>query len=107
MGKLNVIFGPMYSGKSTELLRIHNKYKIKYEILVINHKSDNRYGNNSICTHNNDSLNCISLMNLSEYYNLLDENMRFISFSPRGWNDAFDILSGVKPYPNGTDIKRD
>ena len=39
--------------------------------------------------------------------NLLDENMRFISFSQRGWNDAFDILSGVKPYPNGTDIKRD
>ena len=27
MGELNLVIGPMYSGKSTELLRIYNKYK--------------------------------------------------------------------------------
>ena len=60
MGELNIVIGPMFSGKSTELLRIYNKYKTKYEILVINHKSDNRYEKNSVCTHNNNRLNfCI------------------------------------------------
>ena len=69
MGVLNIILGPMYSGKSTELLRIYNKYKIKYNIQVINHKSDNRYGNNTVNTHNNNNLNCLSFNNLSDYYN--------------------------------------
>ena len=43
MGELNLVIGPMYSGKSTELLRIYNKYKRNYNILVINHKSDNKW----------------------------------------------------------------
>tara|TARA_Y100001970_G_C14257575_1_gene876669 strand:- start:7953 stop:8522 length:570 start_codon:yes stop_codon:yes gene_type:complete len=73
MGKLSIILGPMYSGKSTELLRIYNKYKIKKEIIVINHKSDNRYGNNSVYTHNKEELNCISLLNLCEYYKLYEK----------------------------------
>ena len=29
MGVLKLILGPMYSGKSTELIRIYNKYSIK------------------------------------------------------------------------------
>ena len=61
MGELNIIFGPMYSGKSTELLRVYNKLKKKCEILVINHKNDNRYGEtHNVYTHNNEKLNCIS-----------------------------------------------
>ena len=43
-GELNVVIGPMYSGKSTELLRIYNKYKRNYNIIAFNHKADNRYG---------------------------------------------------------------
>jgi len=66
-GKLNLVIGPMYSGKSTELLRIYNKYKRNYKIIVFNHKADNRYGNSSVHTHNNESLSCISVNNLNEY----------------------------------------
>ena len=68
MGTLNLIMGPMYSGKSTELLRIYNKYKRNYNILAFNHKSDNRYGLNSVNTHNKESLSCISVENLYDYY---------------------------------------
>jgi thymidine kinase len=64
-GKLNLVIGPMYSGKSTELLRIYNKYKAKYKILVINHNCDTRYGKDSVNTHNKNSLSCISIDNLS------------------------------------------
>ena len=59
-GELNLVIGPMYSGKSTELLRIYNKFKRNYKILVINHASDNRYGNNSVNTHNKDSIDSVS-----------------------------------------------
>jgi len=86
-GELNLVIGPMYSGKSTELLRIYNKFKRNYKILVINHSSDNRYGNNSVNTHNKDSIESISTeklcdidMNLSVLGNdivLIDEGQFF------------------------------
>ena len=31
--------------------------------------------------------------------NLLDENMQFLNFTGRGLTEAFDILSGLKPFP--------
>tara|TARA_Y100000389_G_scaffold198796_1_gene235949 strand:+ start:497 stop:1084 length:588 start_codon:yes stop_codon:yes gene_type:complete len=67
-GKLNLVIGPMYSGKSTELLRIYNKYKRNYKIIAFNHKADNRYGINTVNTHNNESLSCISVDELYDYY---------------------------------------
>ena len=31
--------------------------------------------------------------------NLLDENMKLITFTNRGLSNAFDILSGIKSFP--------
>jgi thymidine kinase len=73
MGKLNLIIGPMYSGKSTELIRIYNKYKRNYKIITFNHKIDNRYESNSVNTHNKESLSCISVDNLYDYENLISD----------------------------------
>ena len=76
MGELNLVIGPMYSGKSTELLRIYNKYNRNYNILVINHKSDNRYGTNSVNTHNKQSINCISINILNDIYTKHNINLK-------------------------------
>ena len=59
-GYLKIILGPMFSGKTTELIRIYNKYKLKKKVLVINHKSDSRYGENSVNTHNKNNLNYLN-----------------------------------------------
>jgi len=72
-GELNIVLGPMYSGKSTELLRIYNKFKRKYNILVINHKSDDRYGKNNVYTHNEEKLNCVSLDELVEFNRMYEK----------------------------------
>lgn len=64
-GRIDIIMGCMFSGKSTEIIRIINRYKaLEKKILIINHKSDNRYKENSIATHSNIFINCISLENL-------------------------------------------
>ena len=68
-GELNIIMGPMYSGKSTELLRIYYKFKRNYNILVINHKCDDRYGKNSVNTHNKDSIDSVSVDKLFDSIN--------------------------------------
>ena len=54
MGFLHIIFGPMFSGKSTKLINEINTLKIyKKNILIINSNKDIRVQNNFIKTHNN------------------------------------------------------
>lgn len=65
--KLNIIIGCMFSGKSTELIKRIRTAKILYEdkIMIINHKSDNRYNDKSyICSHDKESLKALSLVEL-------------------------------------------
>ena len=66
-GQINIIIGCMFSGKSTEMIRIINRYKnIKdAELLIINHTIDNRYGNNVVSSHNKIQIACKSISNLS------------------------------------------
>ena len=51
-GSFELILGPMFSGKTTELIRRANRFKqIGKNILAINHASNTRYDTNEICTH--------------------------------------------------------
>jgi len=63
MGQLTLIIGPMFSGKSTELLRQVKRYKIANKrCLVINHSKDTRYGTGKIITHDHEEFpsTCVS-----------------------------------------------
>jgi thymidine kinase len=67
LGQIHIVIGSMFSGKSTELIRRINRYKVLGKnILVINNKLDKRYSENSISTHSNIKLDCISLDKLSD-----------------------------------------
>jgi len=63
---LELIIGPMFSGKSTYII---NQYKIlhkKKKTIILNFYKDNRYEEgNYICTHNNQKEEAIKLKNLS------------------------------------------
>lgn len=51
-GELHLIVGPMFSGKSTELLRQINRHRsIGKSVLVVNHVLNNRYESRGITTH--------------------------------------------------------
>jgi len=79
-GRIDLITGCMFSGKSTEIIRLINRYKaLDKKILIINHSSDTRYNENSISTHSNININCFSTDNLKSIktdpqynYNLAD-----------------------------------
>ena len=69
MGKLELIIGNMFSGKTTEIIRRINKEKsINKRILVINYIDDNRYTTDtpSIISHDNLKVNCIKVKKLEE-----------------------------------------
>ena len=68
MGYLELILGPMSSGKSSRLIQIIRKYKIlNHSILVIKPVIDKRYSENSeIVTHDKISEKCVTCSTLSE-----------------------------------------
>lgn len=63
--KLELIIGPMFSGKSTELIRkIRLAKTINKKVLVIKPKLDNRYDNNKLVSHSFESEICETVDNL-------------------------------------------
>ena len=52
MGRIELILGCMFSGKSSELIRRIRRYQsINKKVLSINYINDTRYGENNIITH--------------------------------------------------------
>lgn len=74
MNELHLFIGPMFAGKSTQLIK---KLRELYEsginadrIILINHILDNRYNDKSaISTHNGDSVESIPLSKLTDIFN--------------------------------------
>lgn len=67
MGKLTLILGPMFSGKTTELLRFIERYELLGKrVLVVNHARDQRYGTGVICTHSRMSQSCVAAETVRE-----------------------------------------
>jgi thymidine kinase len=69
-GRLELIIGNMFSGKSSELIRrINRERSINKKILVINYLGDNRYSKDSVTTHDLTKVKCLKLdklMSLNE-----------------------------------------
>ena len=85
MAKLDIIMGPMFSGKSCELIRRIRLLKVlNKKYLVIKPKIDNRYSMNAeIVTHNLDKESCVvtdklSSINPENYHTIfIDEGQFF------------------------------
>ena len=64
-GYLKIVYGPMFSGKTSEIMKDYKKYSfLKKKILVINWIDDTRYANNSIATHDNTMIESLMCNNL-------------------------------------------
>jgi thymidine kinase len=70
-GYLELIVGPMFSGKTSRLLEIYKKCEISnINSIIINHKSDDRYSKDStLLSHRQDKAPCILLNSLQPIVN--------------------------------------
>lgn len=77
-GYLGLIIGPMFSGKSTTLIKYINKYKtLNKKMIIIKPSIDNRYTELSeICTHNMEKQSCLSIE-----YNKLNDIFNNVHYS--------------------------
>jgi len=64
---LELILGPMFSGKTTELVRLHKNYTyIGKTVLVVNYIGDKRYHESLMSTHDKLMIPCINVNSLAE-----------------------------------------
>ncbi|CAH2291430.1 thymidine kinase, cytosolic [Pelobates cultripes] len=62
-----VIFGPMFSGKSTELMRRVRRFQIaQYKCMVIKYAKDTRYSKEHLSTHDKNTMAAVSACILQE-----------------------------------------
>ncbi|XP_061471863.1 thymidine kinase, cytosolic isoform X3 [Rhineura floridana] len=68
-GQIQVIFGPMFSGKSTELMRRVRRFQIaQYKCLLINYAKDTRYCVNGVSTHDRNTMEALSACCLKDVH---------------------------------------
>lgn len=97
---LQLFIGPMYAGKSSELIRQIQRYEIlEKSVLVINHTINNRYGSSNITTHTKMSYDdCIILSALGdifqneEYKRRFDEAHVVVIEELQFFGDAYDQI---------------
>ena len=62
---IDITFGPMFAGKSTELLRKIKRYKVAEKAtVVIKYANDNRYSEDCVSTHDKQMIKAIACTQL-------------------------------------------
>jgi len=86
-GYLELIIGPMFSGKTSRLVEIYKQCKFcNINVAVINHSIDNRYDEELLSTHDQVKIPCIKtdkLMDLWSEYIDLEKTICNLSYIPR------------------------
>lgn len=99
MGKINIIIGCMFSGKSTETIRIIKRYQnlSTYKLLVINNSIDNRYGESVISSHDKLQLDCLALKELNSIkeQNIYKESDVIFIEEAQFFNDLFEFVTNA------------
>ena len=79
-GYLELIIGPMYSGKTSKLLEIYKQCTFcDISVCVINHSLDKRYHSSMLSSHDKNMIPCLNVDNLSSLWlNTEDSEDKFI-----------------------------
>ena len=78
-GYIEVIIGPMYSGKSEELIRRLKRAKIaKQNVVVFKPIIDDRYSKDDVVSHSGYTINAIPIKDSSEIDKYIDESTQVV-----------------------------
>lgn len=68
-GYLEIILGPMFSGKTTQIIQIYNNYSyIGKNVVVINYAEDKRYHESMLSTHDRKMIPCILTTDIADMW---------------------------------------
>jgi thymidine kinase len=111
-GYIETVIGPMYSGKSEELIRRIKRAKIaKQNIVVFKPKIDDRYSKEDVVSHSGDSVNAIPINSAKEIYNFIDSKTQVVGIDEVQFFDeqiveiAVDLADkGIRVIAAGLDM---
>ena len=102
-GYLELIIGPMFSGKTSLLVNIYKQYKFcNVPVCVINHDIDTRYHDELLSTHDKIMIPCIKANKLTDIMNrteLIESCVILINegqFFDDLYNNVFELLQQNK-----------
>ena len=100
-GYLEIIMGPMFSGKTTKLIQVYKNYSyIGEKVAVINYSEDKRYTETMLSTHDRTMVPCIFVKQLSDVWSnvssehheeLLHSNVVLIN-EAQFFPDLYDVV---------------
>lgn len=71
---IDLVLGPMFAGKSTELLRKIKRYRVaSKKCLLIKYANDTRYSEECVSTHDKQMQKAVSCKDLMEVKDIADE----------------------------------
>ena len=75
---LEIILGPMYSGKTSKLLEIYKQCTFcNIQVAVLNHNADTRYSETMLSSHDKIMIPCIQTENINSVWNYTDLDTKF------------------------------
>jgi thymidine kinase len=90
-GYLEIIKGPMYSGKTTRLLDLYKKYKFcGIKTIVINYEKDNRFSEDMLSSHDRVMIPCVKVSKLSEIAILASTEVMHTATQEKYFYDFFE-----------------
>lgn len=99
MGTLELIIGPMFSGKTKLLIEKYNNLCTNYPCLAINHSLDKRYGIGKIISHDGLEIDSILAENLDDIYDNHEKQLLFLKAKYIFINEA-QFFKNLKDWIN-------
>ncbi len=111
-GYIEVVIGPMYSGKSEELIRRLKRAKIaKQNVVAFKPFIDKRYSDEDVVSHSGISIDAIPIHEAKEIYKYIDENTQVVGidevqfFSEEVVSIAMELADqGIRVIAAGLDM---
>lgn len=102
-GYLQILIGPMYAGKTTNLI---NQYKLflkqNKKTIILTHSIDIRYSVENLSSHDKDMIKCLKYDSISDFINNNIENIKhsecILIDEAQFFPDLMNILSIVEEY---------
>lgn len=88
-GKIEVICGPMFSGKSEELLRRLKRAEIaKRKYVLVKPIVDDRYSKDEVVSHSGRKLPCYAIKSPWDVFNHIDSSTKIVAFDEAQFFDG-------------------
>ena len=111
-GYIELVIGPMYSGKSEELIRRLKRAQIaKQNIVVFKPQIDDRYSEDDVVSHSGDSINAVPINKAHQIYDYIDSKTQVVGIDEVQFFDdevvdiAMDLAEkGIRVIAAGLDM---